>query len=147
MVDEGTSPPQLSYAELDIPIPIKPKKKQFAAEMEEEEEEQEIYAVAQAGTETSQFPSPMATIGNAPLTRVEKARLLNAGFKVILDEDGHRPVTVGSSLRGSEAIRINLDAEKQDLRHNEMNFTFMGITFNAELFQHFGGIYIFVEIR
>lgn len=144
LVDEATSPLQLSQAEIDtsfVEPPVKPKKVVKKIEVEEEPEDQEIYAVSQSVGDASQFPAPKSGFGITPLSRVEKARLLNAGFTQIFDEDGHRPVVVGTSIKGSDGTRVDFSAEQKDLRYNDVTLTFMGLTFNAGLFNHFGGAF------
>jgi hypothetical protein len=141
LVDEATSPLQLSLANIntdELPeAPVTKQKKMKNIQNIEEVDDQEIYAVSQASGDISLFPSPYVKPSYG-LTRVEKARLLNAGFPSILDEDGHRPVTISSSLKG---LSMNWELERKDLRYNDISFTFMGLTFNDELFHHFGGYF------
>jgi hypothetical protein len=139
LVDEATSPFVSQHdmrTEPKEPAYVAPKpiaKKPIIDSMEDEQEEQEIYAVSSAEESAHLLPK---TGRSMPLTRVEKARLLNAGFDVILDEDGHRPFVVGPSLKD---LKLNYSLEKADLRYNDISLNFMGLTFNAELFNHFGG--------
>lgn len=135
LIDEATSPLYTSQADIDTSALVK--KKIVKPEIvDEDNDDQIIQAKNVLREEASQFPSPMGYWGTAPLSRVEKARLLNAGFNILLDEDGHRPVTLSPSAKGT---RIELGLEKKDLRFNDIHFNFMGLTFNAELFEHFGG--------
>ena len=137
MVDDATSPLQLSltdFAELNPP----PLPKQKHDLIDDEPEEQEIYENNLNTGEFAHFHAPKKT-SSSSLSRVEKARLLNAGFNVVLDEDGHRPVQVGSTFRNIHSIRIDFDLEKKDLRFNDVHMLYMGITFNSDLFEKFGG--------
>ena len=146
LVDEATSPLNLSEANLDTIGLNTIHKKIPKGDKIEDEDDQEIHATAQSHGDASQFPSPHSGY-NTPLTRVEKARLLNAGFSMILDEDGKRPVSIGNSLKGDSFLKSNMDIERQDLRFNDIVFTFMGISFNSELFNRFGGMINSVKLK
>jgi hypothetical protein len=140
MVDEATSPLYLSKADITsepAPPPLPTIKK--APVVDDEPDEQEIYENSQLTGQFAQFPSPLKGASSSSLSRIEKARLLNAGFNALLDELGHRPVQVGSSLKNYDSIRIDFDSEKADLRFNDIHMLYMGITFNSDLFEHFGG--------
>jgi hypothetical protein len=140
MVDEATSPLYLSQADINTePAPPPLPKIKKASVMVDEPDEQEIYENSQLAGEFAQFPSPLKATLSSSLSRIEKARLLNAGYNILLDELGHRPIQVGSSLKNYDSIRIDFDSEKVDLRFNDIHMLFMGITFNSDLFEHFGG--------
>jgi hypothetical protein len=147
MVDDATSPfasvanlnPQPALPPREPEVAKKKSEKKIVPKKEEilqDEEEQEIHAVSQATTEVSHIPYPTQNVVTTPLSRVERARLLNAGFNQILDEDGHRPFSISATLRD---LKIDESIEQKDLRFNDLHLLFMGITFNAELFEHFGG--------
>lgn len=146
MVDEATSPLYLSQVDmLEVSPPSLPKKK--VPVVDEELEEQEIYENNQISGQFTQFPAPKKAILASSLSRIERARLLNAGFTVALDESGHRPTQVGSSFKNYDSVRIDFESEKADLRFNEVHILYMGITFNSDLFEHWGGKIVTVKFK
>ena len=145
------------------PPRISPKRPQTIVEVDNEtgDSSDELLPVAihnPSNVDASQFPfSNMRQKGQ--LSRSEKARILNAGFKMVVDDEGINPVQVEpygtqfDSNKTAEFVHrtIDFDVEKKDiLRDNEITITLMGLSFNTESFQNnecgtFLYIYIYIS--
>ncbi|KAI9003253.1 hypothetical protein BC832DRAFT_99374 [Gaertneriomyces semiglobifer] len=61
------------------------------------------------------------------LSRIEKARLYDAGYMPVLDEDGHK--VPAPPMRG--VWKADLELESRDLRGNDVTIGFLGATFDG----------------
>ncbi|KND02206.1 uncharacterized protein SPPG_02691 [Spizellomyces punctatus DAOM BR117] len=106
LVDAVTSPLALSDADPDADIPAPPPR-------------------SRTRTPAPAPSRPPST--HQPLTRLERARIHEAGFPPTLDDQGRKAAIV------SLDERVDLDAENQDLRGCEIGLSFLGVMFYDEL--------------
>ncbi|KAI9193722.1 uncharacterized protein BJ171DRAFT_603015 [Polychytrium aggregatum] len=77
------------------------------------------------------FRSPKSYPSRPQISRSDKARLLNAGFPVILDDQGLKPIQIGLSPGDISNLRLDMDVEFRDpIRRNELCLGFMGVKLN-----------------
>lgn len=116
---------------LQLP-PVNPVVKKKLKDVSEIEADQDMLESNGDPIDTLAFelPSPAPSSLKSRLTRIERARLLNAGFDKIFDEDGNKPVAI--HLRDADTSRLtsNLDIELKDPLANEFTINFMGVTLN-----------------
>ncbi|KAJ3035882.1 Nephrocystin-4 [Rhizophlyctis rosea] len=147
LVDEATSPMSSpSEASSDSEIQPEPKPKPPPVIVDEKETELISVPAHPVSFDASQFPKPKTSKFRPALSRMEKARLLNAGFVRILDEEGNKPVQVGLGVGsidglggGGQSVRPDLGIEFGDPRANDVTVTFMGLSFNDDFVNRVSG--------
>lgn len=95
-----------------------------------------------------EMPSPKPSKLKYRLSRVERARLLNARFDTNITEKGDKPIHILLNDTDSTKLKPNLDIERNDTFLNDISITFCGITFDDSLFEIMAGKILFkVHIR
>ncbi|KAI8929906.1 hypothetical protein BC831DRAFT_441572 [Entophlyctis helioformis] len=137
-----TPPPRPVEQVAPLPPPQVP-------EDNEDDREDELHAVQPSPTFTTAaeefmpFPLPQPPSLRPQLSRMERARLLNAGFEMLSDEDGQRPTQVMALVNDAQMSqhsqpKFDMDAEIRDLRANDVSLQFQGLTFSQDLFHQLG---------
>ena len=117
-------------------------KKDVLKSVEIEQEEEEEINVSNAvvfDEEYSNFPIPRAPHLRYKLSRMERARLLAAGFEILLDEDKEKPFHNKVEEIDFFSTQVDIGVEIQDLRSNDVHLLFQGISFTEDFFERFGG--------
>ncbi|KAH6570705.1 hypothetical protein BASA62_004199 [Batrachochytrium salamandrivorans] len=76
---------------------------------------------------------------DSPFSRIERARLHNFGFEMILDDDHQPPTEIKTSGIGVHHIITNLQIEEKDPLYNDITILFQGLSFSQDAFHHLNG--------
>ncbi|KAJ3332951.1 Nephrocystin-4 [Blyttiomyces sp. JEL0837] len=108
------------------------------SEQEDFDEEEDLHPSSQRPMSVAvnqQYPDGIRKL-RGQMSRVEKARLLNSGFKLPIDDEGAKPAYVEYDM--DVAVRDDYDEKmKQDI--HEISLTFMAVNFNPNLKNRFSG--------
>ncbi|KAI8901135.1 hypothetical protein BC833DRAFT_579101 [Globomyces pollinis-pini] len=107
----------------------------------DEQEQEELVEVKPTVQETSFTPIeiPKLVEKKGQLSRIQKARLLDAGYEQFYDDRGLLPTHL--KLENINNLQNDLSIEEKDANHNEFTFQFLGITFNEEYSKRSKGIF------
>jgi hypothetical protein len=129
------------------PEPIKEKPKKILKEPVKDhpfsmEADHELVETPASDYETSiiDMPSPKPSKLKYRLTRVERARLANAGFAPILTEKGEKPIQLQLNDADVTKLKTNLDTELNDPMMNDVTIGFLGVSFDDCLRERMAGI-------
>jgi hypothetical protein len=126
----STSYQNLLPPQIDIPARSAPESARQKSLDDDLEEIKEKVTPENVAAVPSASPKPKKR-----LSRVERARFLNAGFEKILDNDGNKLETyVPGNLPN-----LNLEQEFSDPMMNELHITFQGITYSKDFIDLKGG--------
>eukprot|EP00842_Homolaphlyctis_polyrhiza_P004727 jgi/Hompol1/5255/HPOL_001930-RA len=104
--------------------------------------DEEIQAVQNRTTIVNQeftpFPLPQPSSLRPQLSRTERARLLTAGFELLLDDEAHKPVEIQVANQDQQQLKIDMNTETADLRSNQISILFQGLTFSSNVFHKLG---------
>jgi hypothetical protein len=145
-----TAPPSLPMVvETDPPKPIRRKtidkhESNFNPNLEYDHEIVETACESFSTPKVIEMPSPRPSKLKNKLSRIERARLLNAGFEICLTENGEPPINLQLNDADISKLKSNLDIERIDPLLNDMNITFLGVSFDDTLFEIMAGKVLFI---
>ncbi|KAH6599048.1 hypothetical protein BASA50_003257 [Batrachochytrium salamandrivorans] len=84
-------------------------------------------------------PLSKKSSSDSPFSRIERARLHNFGFEMILDDDHQPPTEIKTSGIGVHHIITNLQIEEKDPLYNDITILFQGLSFSQDAFHHLNG--------
>lgn len=105
------------------------------------EPDKELIEVPDEFEHVIEMPSPKPSKLKSRLSRVERARLLNAGFSKILTESGDKPTEIQLNDLDTSNLKSNLDLEMNDSLANEVTIDFLGVTFDESMLERMAGNY------
>ncbi|KAK5666070.1 hypothetical protein QVD99_007683 [Batrachochytrium dendrobatidis] len=130
--------------QLEVSPPPKPLVKP-STPVDESENESDEEVVAASNLESAPvevftpFPVPLATHLRQRLSRMERARLHNAGFEMLLDDNHCAPTEIQLNNVDPVYLASNLELEFNDPLMNDVTILFQGLSFCQDTYQQLDG--------